>query len=627
MDSSEMDNRGSLPVPGLAFYAPAFLAGAVLLQQFSSLPDVSFLLLSGGICLLLLFILRRIHRCCQVFFLRQITLIIYSILLIIAGFIYSSLWAGKHLGHRLDESMAGRDMLLTGRVVGIPVQSGAVQRFELMPENFISVDAASDMPGHKRRLRKIRLSWYYGRAVQAGEHWQLRVRLKPPHGFLNPGGFDYEGWLFQQGIDATGYVRKSDDNLRLRAAPWWSINRWRARLGETIDSLAEGSRGRDEDNTVDGKGADNTYAIIRALAIGDRSAISAGQWRVFTATGTSHLMAISGLHIGLAFLFGFMLLRFCLPQALMKRIPAQHIAIASGMLMAGVYALLAGMTIPTQRALLMLAVLAVMQLLRRNHRPQDSLALALLLVLLFDPLAVLSAGFWFSFSAVAVIFLALQTQDKAEVARSGMARLWRLPRSWLRLQLIISLSLLPLSLFMFQQVSLLSPVANLLLIPWVSFLVVPPVLLAMLLQPWLPGLSEALFALAASLLQLAWPFLQYLADRPFALWQRGDVSVLEMLLASAGILLLVLYPRIRSGLAEGRPVGRRDLGKQAGIITAAFILILPLWFKNSRAIPAGAFQLSVLDVGQGLSAVIETAGHVLVFDSGARYSPRFDIGS
>ena len=619
-----MDNRAMIAPQGMLFYALAFLLGVVSVQQLSSLPPYSFsiLLLAMGLVLLAgVRVLPYRYSC----YYSQYTLIICFTILIIIGILYTCYFAGIRLNHRLVEADAGRDMHVSGTVVSIPKRSGYVQRFEFkLDAGLLPADTGGTASS---KLRKIRLSWYYGQRVNAGERWQLTVRLKPPHGFRNPGGFDYEGWLFQQGIDATGYVRKSDFNRRLKAAPWWSINRWRQYLGEKIaQARPVGKNSRQNDSQ------DNAYAILRALAIGDRSALSRQQWRVFSATGTSHLMAISGLHIGLAFLFAWVAVRYALPEAVMKKMPAQHAAIPAGLLLALCYAMLAGMTIPTQRALIMLVVLSLMQLLRRNHRPQDSLGLALLLVLLFDPLAVLSAGFWFSFSAVAVIFISLRTATDSQSDLPIGHRLWRMLRHWWRLQLFISLCLLPLSLFMFQQASLISPLANLVMIPYVSFLLVPLLLLAMLLQLPAPSLAEGLLQAAAWLLQQIWPFLHYLSGLSFAVWERGGIRLWEMLLAIAGLLLLLLFHPVRQRFGQvGRPVAgnhsRQTILFGVMLIVAAMMLVLPLMLKNTRPVQAGTFRLTVLDVGQGSAAVIETAAHTLVFDTGARFGPRFDAGS
>ena len=286
-----------------------------------------------------------------------------------------------------------------------------------------------------------------------------------------------------------------------------------------------------------------SLALIKALAIGDKSSISNQQWRVLTSTGTSHLMAISGLHIGLAAFFTYLLIRRLVPVFVMKRIPAQHIALVGGMLVALLYAMVAGLSIPTQRAVIMLFVLSAMMLIRRNHRPVDALGFALLLVLLLDPLAVLSVGFWFSFSAVAVIFITLNSsRPGANNVLTGKGKnawyhsVWfkvsSVLKQWIRLQLLISVFLLPLSLFMFQQVSLVSPVANLLLIPYVSFTELSDSLVASVCTFIVSAFADVLFGRESSCLDSIWPFFSFLSVQPYSLLRQRDVVLVTLLLLS-----------------------------------------------------------------------------------------------
>ncbi|MBE9568477.1 MAG: DNA internalization-related competence protein ComEC/Rec2, partial [Proteobacteria bacterium] len=506
--------------------------------------------------------------------------------------------------------------------------------------------------------QKVRLSWYYGETVNAGETWQLEVRLKPPHGFMNPGGFDYEAWLFQQGIHATGYVRKSTVNRKLLPASAWSVDAYRQSVGQKIDSLADY---RPETDTRTGSSLElpsdhGVYALVKALAIGDKSSISTKQWQVLAQTGTSHLMAISGLHIGLASLFAYVVVRRVLPAKVMVYVPAQHIALVAGLLAAVLYALLAGLSIPTQRAIIMLSALAVTVLLRRNIRPLDSMGFALILVLLFDPVAVLSAGFWFSFSAVAVIFICVRhAEDLIDIPwwKKALLILWQ----WIRLQLILSVFLLPLSLYMFQQASLVSPLANLILIPYVSFLVVPLILFAIVFSFIYQGIADIMFALAAWLLDLIWPFLQYLSHLPFAFWVKGDVSLLDCLLASTAMLVLyfskdlsarifVTVSEIRSLFhanrytpfyrsADSSVEGSENSTDSAGepplwlLRLSACLLLLPLLIsgQSTAELATAGYRVVILDVGQGSAAVVQTRNHVLVFDAGAAFSDKLNAGS
>jgi len=606
--------------PGMYIYALAFLLGVLFVQQFAVLPSINtlyFLLMFFTAGVVVFTVTARQKRSALK---AESTLIINAMLMIVISILYSVYYAGVELSLRLDERLNGQNILVQGVVSNIPVDDGKVSRFEFDVESYRLLASAdgwqtADFP------KRIRLSWHFAESVNAGERWHLEVRLKPPHGFMNPGGFDYEAWLFQHGIHATGYVRKSAHNRLQQEAPV-SINHVRQAIATHIDQTASDAGATDS----------GSYALVKALAIGDKSAISVQQWRVLTATGTSHLMAISGLHIGLASLFAYVLIRWAIPVHMMRRCPAQHIALAAGMLAAFLYALVAGLSIPTQRAVIMLSVLSIMMLLRRNHRPADALGFALLAVLIADPLSVLSAGFWFSFSAVAVIFISLGSNDLAEGQASITGdyrfcwRVFAIFKKWVRLQLLISLFLLPLSLFMFQQVSLVSPVANLLLIPYVSFLVVPLVLIAIILSFSAPYISHLLFALAASLLDLIWPLLVYLSQMPFSLWVKGDVGIFELLAATMGMLLVFYSDKIgRRFTALCNSKTHRHDGLLIRLIGCS--LFIPLLINDDASIRPGEYQLTVLDVGQGSAAVIRTLNHVAVFDSGAKFSERLDAGS
>ena len=606
---------------GMFIYALAFLLGIVLVQQFSVLADTSqqVTLLIGAVCLI--FILRYLNSKLTYFGLYiESTLIHVVILLILIGIIYTTFYAGVRLSYQLEEPYAGQNIIVTGTISSVPVNAENAQRFEFaVTDHRISgKDSVLDKK-IERFPEKIRLSWYYAE-VNAGEEWQLEVRLKPPHGFMNPGGFDYESWLFQQGIQATGYVRKSALNKRLKAAPWWSINRLRQSLSQQIDRLADS-----QSDSV------SSVPLVKALAIGDKSSISRYQWRVLANTGTSHLMAISGLHIGLAALFSYVLIRRLTPAVVMKHVPAQHVALVGSMLCALLYAMTAGLSIPTQRAIIMLFILSVMMLLRRNNRPVDSLGFALFVVLLVDPLAVLSAGFWFSFSAVAVIFISISNDSRTDVeSRTWLSRTGFVLKRWLKLQLSISVFLLPLSLFMFQQASLVSPLANLLLIPYVSFLVVPVVLLAIVVSFIHADISAQLFDVSAKLLDIIWPALSLLSAHPYAFWVQGDVKLVELLLATVA-MLLILFSRqcLHYLLTHFIHTPQKEVSNVVLWVfrMALCLLIIPLFVSEKQMLSDGGFQLTVLDVGQGSAAVIQTQKHVAVFDTGARFSDRMDAGS
>jgi competence protein ComEC len=611
-------------------YAFAFLLGVVFAQQLSVLPGISSLFFLPAcllvLCLLFYYFLfpRYFSKYNGQLNKSYFTLISIFITLIIIGIYYAVYFSKQQLDYRLDESLVGRNIIISGKVASVPVVGEDSQRFEFDVDSFhILQPMAAGLPSPSTKTPgKLRLSWYYGKAVNAGETWQLEVRLKPPHGFMNPGGFDYEGWLFQQGIHATGYIRQSEFNRRLQTASVFSIDRIRQFLSRQLDDLVLYRQASGYATAAAG------IALVKALAIGDKSSLSVQQWRILSNTGTSHLMAISGLHIGLAALFGYFLIRRIVPVFIMKRIPAQHVALATGLILALSYALIAGLSIPTQRAIIMLTVLSIMTLLRRNSRPVDALGLAMIVVLLFDPVAVLSAGFWFSFSAVAVIYINVVSGSKTDF--SVLNKLKNILKQWLRLQLMISLFLLPLSLFMFQQGSLISPLANLLLIPYVSFLVVPVVLLAIICSFLFQDLAAVLFNLAATLLDFIWPLLSYLSAQPYAFWVKGDVDVIELILASTAMLLFYFSKDI-SRFAEIRfNKSKSPTNTIFGYWSFRFfgcLLFIPIVTTDNSLLSEGEYQLTLLDVGQGSAAVIRTENHALVFDSGARFSEKMDAGS
>jgi len=557
--------------------ALSFLFGICYVQQRAQLPGPSFF------ALLLL-------CCAGTWVLRKTPYrrLFHGLIMVFAGVIWASLQAQTYLDLRLPENLAGRNVLVEGYVQGIPVESGGVTRFEFKVQTFRPENTQEVVSAYAPKT--IRLSWYYGKSVNAGERWRFLVRLKPPHGFYNPGGFDYEGWLYQRRLHATGYVRKSAENARLEVASSFSLDNIRQQLSQNIqNTLADKPHG----------------GLITALAVGDRAAMTDQQWDVLIRTGTNHLMAISGLHIGLAALFGYWVVRRLVPVRVIKVVPAQHLAIAAGLVLGLVYALLAGLSIPTQRALIMLVSIGGALLVRRHFRPVDALALALLAVLLWDPVSVLAPGFWFSFLAVVAIFYGF-------AGDAGQRPKWK---QWGWIQLVIALALFPLSLFLFQQTSLVAPLANLILVPYVSFLVVPLVLLGLLIGGVSEAVASGLFSAAEFLMSLIWPFLQMLSQWPYASWKHAAPGLFEVFLALGGVLLLLMPRRIMPRL--GYEMAARGLG---------VLLILPIVLGEAETPVQGAFELTMLDVGQGLAVVVRTQNHVLVYDTGAKFSARLDAG-
>ncbi|MCP4129109.1 MAG: DNA internalization-related competence protein ComEC/Rec2 [Gammaproteobacteria bacterium] len=497
------------------------------------------------------------------------------------GFVWALLYAHLILDHGLAAELEGKNLYLEGVVISIPERTPERTRFELQVEKLHLNATEYPSPG------RIRLGWYrHAPKIQAGERWGLMVRLKRPHGFINPGGFDYEGWLFQRGIRATGYVRASERNRLLgQAGGLANIQRWRQHIRDQINALSPDAAGA---------------ALLNALVIGDRAGIERQHWQLFTNTGTSHLIAISGLHIGIIAGLAFFLMRrlWIYSETATLLLPAPHAATIAALIAAAIYAVMAGFAIPTQRALIMLMVFSLGFLLRRPPRPERVLALALLLVVIWDPLVVLSAGFWLSFSAVAAILYGF-------VGRLGKIG-WI--RQWGRVQWLVAMALAPVLLALSLQVSLLAPLVNLIAVPLFSFLVVPLALLSVALLCLYVPLAVLVLEFVGWLLVTGMSGLGYISEIPFTTWSGAELPIWVWLPAFLGVLLLLSPPAVPA--------------RWLGVVFLAPLLSL------RPVLPAhGAAQITVLDVGQGLAVVVRTRHHALVYDLGPRFSAGFDAGS
>ncbi len=544
--------------------AIAFLAGVLAVQQLPELPSAWWL--AAALPFLLLAWARPawLIGACVVF-----------------GVVWASVRAGWILGESLPRELEGVDLVVEGHIADIPQPAEYGQRFVFDIEHAMREATRVALP--QRVLLTLRNP---GLAPRAGERWRFTVRLTRPHGYQNPGGFDYEAHLLRNRIRARGYVRETPAAERLPgSAPRYAVDRLRQDLGERIRATL---------------GAHPSAGIVVALANGDARGIPEAHWATLRATGTSHLVAISGLHISLIAAVVFWLARWlwALPGSTVLRVPAPLVGAACALVAASAYAALAGFVIPTQRALLMLAVALGGVFLRRRLPPSQLLAYALLAVLLFDPLAVLAPGFWLSFAAVAVIVFAMH-------AESGRPARWR---AWGYLQWAIALGMLPLTLWLFQQASLVAPLANMLAVPVFDLLAVPLTLLGVGALVVLPdGAAHAPLASAAWLLEQLWQVLEWLAALPHAQWVQPRPPWWALLAGFIGVLWL-LAPR-------GVPA------RWLGVPWLAALLFV------ARAAPgSGEVWFTLLDVGQGLSAVVRTQHHVLVFDTGPRYGPAFDTG-
>ncbi len=483
----------------------------------------------------------------------------------ILGFCWAVLQSAALLDARWPVDDSGKEVVATIEVVGIPKVAPRRSKFEARV-------LALHNDTHPLKGARIRLSWYRDApALEPGQIWRLRLRLKAPRGFSNPGNFDYEQWLFRHNIAATGYVRKDPQN-QLVGESRWSLDRWRARFAKQL---------------IDAESLQQP-GILKALLIGDRNDVSPAQWDMLTRTGTNHLLAISGLHIGLAASLGYLLAQglWRLWPMLCLWYPRQRAAALFSLPPAVIYAALAGFSIPTQRALLMLSLFCLNILAGRRQHPLNVLGWGLLGVLVWDTKAVLDPGFWLSFTAVTVIFL-LSTFHPAK-------NRWH--AAW-RVQLALSLLLAPLTLIFFSQASVVSPLSNLLAVPYVSIGVVPVLLIGAITSFVYTPLANALLQLADSMLAVFFRVLAWAAELDGAAWHQALGAQAWLAGAVLFWLLLWLLPR-------GLP-GR----------LLPLVLLIPFAWGQPR-FAAGRFDIIALDVGQGLSVVVETAQHTLVYDTG-----------
>ena len=576
----------------------AFAAGAAWLQFQSRLPDswTIQLLLAGG--LLLCLCASRLHQ-------SRANLLIALIVGAALGFGWSALLAQQHLAESLPPEWEGRDVSVIGTVDSLPDISAQGVHFNFLVEHAY----AKDDP-HPPLPRRISLSWYAAfrgeeaqsiGKIEPGARWRLTVRLKRPHGNANPWGFDYEVWLLEQNLRATGYVRQASGNALLTEfVPGFGnvVERCRAWLRARILAALP----------------DRPYAgVIVALVVGDQRTVSQADWKVFNRSGIGHLISISGLHItmiaGLAAGLMSLLWRrsFFTRAALPLILPAQKAAAVAGVLTAFLYVLLAGFGVPAQRTLYMVGVVALALWCGRITSISHVLCAALGLVLLLDPWAVLWPGFWLSFGAVGMILFASvgRTRQRPDPELPRRLRWLAKLRAAAHLQYVVTVGLVPLSMLLFGQLSLISPLANAIAIPLVSFIVTPLALFGSFLPAplagWILGLAHGVISFLAGL--LGW-----LSSYQWAVWNAPLPPFWIFACAMTGAAWL-LAP-------SGWP--QRWLGLPA---------LLPLVLNVPIHPEAEQMWVTTFDVGQGMALLVETTQHRLLYDTGPTYSPESDGAS
>lgn len=552
--------------------------------------------------------------------------ILFAVLL---GFCWAGLYAHYYLSEQLPTTLENRDLQITGVIDNLPNRVPQGVRFNFLVEKYHVNDATAsiDVATFDKFPRRLALGWFdhpsnpiAAADLRPGQRWQLTVRLKRPHGNANPYGFDYEVWLLEQGIRATGSVRNITASAtesagsvsnQLQQESVWSLHnlnqRARYHLREKIMSTL----------------GEATYAgVIAALVIGDQRDIAQSDWQIFNRTGIGHLISISGLHITMiAGIFASLMYylwrhSFFTQAQLPLRLPAPKVAAIAGVVGAFIYVALAGFGVPAQRTLWMLTVVAIAVWSGRTASISHILCIALGLVLLLDPWAVLSLGFYLSFAAVAVLlFVSLgrytfssETEDDLQTMGKWQVR-WHAIKEKLQLagraQYAVTMGLVPLSLLLFAQVSLISPIANAIAIPLVSFVVTPLALLGSILPA---PFSACLLNLAHELISLLAQFLTLLSKNSWAVWSAPIPSWWMFGLAMVGVLWM-LMPR-------GWPM--RFLG---------VICCLPVLLQPTSSPEAGTMKVTVFDVGQGSAVLIETAKHRMLYDTGPGFSAETNTGT
>jgi competence protein ComEC len=551
-------------IPFMRSWTIAFVVGIVLLQQFSVLPGIKWIYAAVGLAIGLFFAAKKYW------------VYIRLPLACLLGFVWALVYAHWHFADKLAPGLEGEPIVITGYVHSIPMVETHGVGF------LFSLKSLSGEPAHgvvKLLCGDAKLVFH------AGDEWQFTVKLKKSYGTMNPGGFDYEAYAFTNHIIGNGYV--ADKELKVLLGSHWyheTLNRVREYFAEKIRLNLPPTQ---------------TSPWITALAIGERHDIAAADWQVLRNTGTNHLMAIAGLHIGFIALLAHVLVTFCwrrIPRATLL-MPAQHAGAVGALVMALMYSAMAGFSIPTQRACLMIAVYLTVLLLRRRALTWQGWCLALLGIVLLNPLTVLSESFWLSFGSVALIIYCMS----GRLAPQGWW--WKVGR----MQWIIAVGLIPFSLWLFQQCSFISFVANSVAIPWVGFIVAPLSFVGTLLMLVSVKLGTLVLIGADKMLALCWIFLTWCAHLPNVVWYQFVDNKLALAAGCFAIVLLLL--------PAGFP-GRYF----------SFVFALPMLLFTPLTPAAGHMWLTLLDIGQGLSAVVQTQKHILVFDTGPRLGANYDMG-
>lgn len=554
----------------MILFTLSFLMGDLYLQSFANLPSIKMTCFLFIACFFIFICLKKYKY-------GQCVLLAF-----ILGFTWSTWYARSLLTWSLQKELEGKPLIIKGYVASIPSIDKVGTHFLFS----VTVFQAQKMPGaFFFRPIFFRITCREQRPMNVGDQWQFLVRLKRIHGIQSPGAFDFEAWALQKSIRAEGYVLPSKENKWLSHS-WYQymIDQYRQKLKMRIQPYLSAS---------------HTSPWLLALILGEHDHIRQEDWLILRQTGTNHLMAIAGLHIGVisALAHGVVSSIWRFVPWLMLRLPAIEAGNLAAFTVAILYSALAGFSLPTKRACIMISIFILTQLSRRIINPWYAWSLAMLIVLVFNPLSVLTESFWLSFGTIALIFYGMG----GRLTPRGWW--WR----WGRAQWVIGLGLIPLTLFFFQQCSFISFIANSVAIPWLSFLILPFCLLSVMCLFFSPDLAHFLLSIADKNLSGLWSILTWLSKLSIASWQQAIPHYGILLMMIIGILLLLL--------PNGMP------GRWLGLIWLLPCILLkpanPAW---------GEVWMTLLDVGQGLSVIIQTQNHLLVYDAGPKYDAYFDAG-
>ncbi|MFO1257355.1 MAG: DNA internalization-related competence protein ComEC/Rec2 [Gammaproteobacteria bacterium] len=543
---------------GLYAFTLGLLSGIGCYAESTHFPSLIDLMLVIISFMTLILCLPRFKSC------RWLLIYLFALLI---GYGWAQIHANAVLSWSLPTKYIGKLATITGRVTHLPQQFVQSLQFDFL------IDSICDEAGScAKHNAMVRLHWNQAKQlVEPGQSLVLLAKLKPLPILANPGSRNQSKAYFLAKIRALGSVKKlisvlPDEN---RGA---IIDRVRqyclAKMAPAIESLPYGK-------------------ILEALTLGVRQKFTKTDWEIFQKTGTSHLMAISGLHIGLiATLFWWLGQRIWrMSYRATCHVPAVQIGGAIGLVSAVFYSLLAGFAVPTQRALVMIAVVVVSTGLKRALSFAQVLCLAIMTIAIWDVLALYSEGFWLS--VIAVFFLLALSQNPTRFAS-------------VKLQYALLIAMLPLTLLFFSQVSLLSPLTNFFAIPMVGWGVVPLALLGVAFSLCSSTLGSVCFYLADRIFALAWFLLEKMAAWP--LYYEFSITPFQFILISIGCALLLL--------PKGIPW--RWLG---------WLGFLPILFNQAPRPKDGEAWFYLLDIGQGLASVVQTRDHVLLFDAGPKYGP------